>query len=274
MKKQQGFISYIILTTVVIIIVVLYLYKKENKKVITDVVIPEYSIDNKDIITPKLKVAEIKPLTKITKDTPVNTKPVKAESWARPCIPFIDIANNIPEVNLSGRSGFISEKINVFYQINANTEGQIFYQLNNCMPYNKGEPAVGITYTNFNRTFDYNDFGGQVCNIKNVAVGVHSTILYPRWSAPAGTSQYLINKWAAYMRNLIIHEEVHVTIGNKYSKIYYDYLKQLSDTQTCVASVAVIDAKQDEIVKKMDNANIEYDRVADHGRTQGASFDI
>ena len=258
----------------VIIIVVLYLYKKENKKEIVENISPDYSIDNKYIVTPKLKVAEIKPLTKITKNEPVKTKPVKAESWVRPCIPFTDIANNIPEVNLSGRLGYISEKINTFYQINASTEGQIFYQLNNCMPYNKGEPAVGITYTNFNRTFDYNEFAGQVCNIRNVAVGVHSTILYPRWNAPAGTNQYLINKWVAYMKNLIIHEEAHVTIGNKYSRKYYDYLKQLSDSQTCVASVAVIDAKQDEIAKEMDNANIEYDRVTDHGRTQGASFDI
>lgn len=274
MKKQKGFVSYIIFMIAVIAMIVLSLYKKENKKIVIDVVIPDYSVYNTDIAAPKLKVAEIKPLTKITKDEPVKTKPVKTESWVKPCIPFVDISNNIPEVNLSGRLGYVSEKIDDFYQINASTEGQIFYQLNNCVPYNKGEPAVGITYTNFNRKFDYNDFGGQVCNIKNVAVGVHSTVLYPRWNTSDGTNNYLINKWNTYMKNLRIHEEVHVSIGNKYSKIYYDYLKQLSDSQICVASVAVMDAKQDEIAKEMDDANIEYDRVTNHGRTQGASFDI
>jgi predicted secreted Zn-dependent protease len=274
MKKQQGLISYTILMIAMIIIVVFNLYKTEKDEIATDVISPELLIEDKDITPPKLKVAEIKPLTKITKNEPVKTKPIKVESWVRPCIPFTDISHNIPEVNLSGRSGYFSEKMEKFYEINAKTEGQIFYQLNNCVPYNKGETAVGVTYTNFNRTFDYNNFGGQICNIKNVAVGVHSTVLYPRWNPVDETSKYLINKWNTFIRNLKMHEEVHVNIGNKYSKKYYDYLKQLADSQTCVDSIAVIDAKQDEIAKEMDDANIEYDRVTDHGRTQGASFDI
>lgn len=268
MKKQQGFISYIALIVIVVLIICSYIYFKKDIKYSTQ----NETISISDIsTTTKVKFENLK----ITQKGRIKTAAeIKDESWIAPCTPFTDISKNIPTYNINNMIGFFSEKFESFYEIKGDTAGRLFYQMNNCIPSNNGVSVAAVTYTNFTRTFNYNSIGGRVCNIKDIGVGVHSTVLYPRWTPPKGVDSSLINKWNKYVQKLKIHEEGHVAIGNKYSKKYYDFLMKISRGGDCLESISILDAEQDRITKEMDDANIEYDFATDHGVSQGASFSI
>jgi len=190
----------------------------------------------------------------------------------KPCILSSARAVQNPQpTDLSSKSGIVVQEDEIFYDVDGTNSLQLLNQIFNCtiptQDLDKG--ATAITESIYNYSLEYDNISNQICNIRNVAVGMHLSQLLPKWTRYSEASGELVEMWDAFYIALKKHEDNHADIFKQYADKEYAYINGLSVSGACVPSLDTITAKQDEIVNEANEANAKYDLETNRGVNEG-----
>lgn len=211
------------------------------------------------------------PVFNINKTTTAPKTTTQTKSYPAPqaCEPM-SAPSVIPLAISTDDPGMHQKTDNHYYQIYAYTKNDIYNQINACGPNVEGQSYFGVSKSQLNWTYNYT-YIGDSCNVKDVTVGVHTDIYYPKLEVLSGGESGLAAKWDSYMPYLILHEEGHrdnaVNAGNQ-------ILNAISalPTLSCATMQDQVNATANNIIANYNIADKNYDAETNHGETQGADF--
>ena len=108
------------------------------------------------------------------------------------------------------------------------------------------------------------------CVLGNIAVTADITYHYPRWTGVASSTMYLAEKWSNYIASLRTHELGH-------GQLVIDAAHEVDATliatgrwKRCDQLRAAARSRGEAILRRLEEAQIEYDALTGGGETQGA----
>jgi predicted secreted Zn-dependent protease len=110
------------------------------------------------------------------------------------------------------------------------------------------------------------------CRLTAATVSVRTVMTLPRWSIPADAPAYVVTRWKRFIEALTLHEGGHVAQGIRTANEIVSALKTVPGKATCKRLVSALQRTFEDSKALGEARNTEYDRVTDHGRTQGAVF--
>lgn len=120
-------------------------------------------------------------------------------------------------------------------------------------------------------SYRYRSVGNQ-CAIASVKTKVDITFTLPQWQPAAGTARSLIAEWNQYLAALQTHEDGHKNHGVAAGQAVMQTLSRLPAAASCQSLGAAANKAAQQIVQRYNQKDIEYDRLTQHGFTQGAVF--
>lgn len=209
------------------------------------------------------------PVFNTNTQTQPSTTQTKTYPAPQDCEPLNALAV-IPLAISADNPGMHQKTENHYYQIYAYVKSDVYNQINACGPNIDGQAYFGIAKSQINWTYDYT-YSGDSCNVRDVAVGVHTDIYYPNLEVLTGGDSSLAGKWDNYMPKLVFHEEGHrdnaVNAGNQ-------ILNAISSlpTMSCATMSDQVNVVVNNIIESYHVADANYDDTTNHGETQGADF--
>ncbi len=108
---------------------------------------------------------------------------------------------------------------------------------------------------------------------------------FPLWTNIENLSRPIKAEWKRYVKCLWVHERGHVQVAMPLLKTYLEKFRELHGTGTGESVQASESAARDDLTSNLEvmqkkwaeetqNAHDEYDTSTDHGRTQGARFNV
>jgi predicted secreted Zn-dependent protease len=172
------------------------------------------------------------------------------------------IAQNTPNVSI---------KTN-YYDIQGSTAKQLRSQLNQLgvVDPKTGKRFDAYTSWRVSWNYRYRPVNNQ-CQITQVTVNVQAIYTMPRWNPSANASMDLKNRWNRYITALRQHEDGHKNHGVNAGQDILQTLNNLT-TNSCQQIGNIANQKGDAIIKQYNLKDIDYDRLTQHGFTQGAVF--
>lgn len=110
------------------------------------------------------------------------------------------------------------------------------------------------------------------CRIDRAEVKTEVTITLPEWNAPLGASSELKQRWQRYITALETHENGHKQNGLDASRDILAKLKDFPAYSTCDQVGLAANEAAHAIIREYNEKDITYDRVTNHGATEGARF--
>ena len=108
------------------------------------------------------------------------------------------------------------------------------------------------------------------CYISKVSTAVDIVITVPEWAGALNGSGHVRKQWTDYMTALMEHEYGHADFGIQAAKAVESAVSQLeSSCETIAKEANMLGHKALETIKALE---IQYDKITQHGRTQGAVF--
>ena len=175
------------------------------------------------------------------------------------------VANSPSSLKISLDHPGISELMDnpQYYQVYGYTRSEVYRQMNMCMPIQEsGQGIVASTSRTINWEFVQTSSETK-CVIKNAAVGVHISQMYPNWNnSPYAVSTYS-NRWQSFMNDVTAHENNHRDLDIQFAnKILYDL--QNMDATDCSSIVQMAQNIANADVMALDQANKLFDSNTDH----------
>lgn len=124
---------------------------------------------------------------------------------------------------------------------------------------------------NINWTFDMIPAGGA-CALDNVQVYVSVRIDFPELVDEEDTPDDVVERWDAYAEVLMEHEQGHVANGEQAAEEIDEALSEFEIDGGCGSIEAQANDHAMTFIRAANERDLEYDRVTDHGATQGARF--
>jgi predicted secreted Zn-dependent protease len=152
------------------------------------------------------------------------------------------------------------------YTIYGNTAEQRSQQLQRCAP--GGEYAGAASYQ-ITWQYAYAVRSDGLCQIVQPKIGLHLTMILPRWQAGNQASSQEQTAWNAYIAALTTHERGHYSISKQYAQIMLHDLQDLS-AQQCGNIQLSADTLLESRLAQLKTAQENYDATTNHGATQGA----
>lgn len=178
-----------------------------------------------------------------------------AEAFTGQATPQISETNatavEIPDPQVSGAEM-------LYYRVYGSTEEELRREIQI-----KG-PREYAAYTGWEVSWTWAGYGSLHCDVSSPIVDAEVTVTFPSWDPPSDASPELIEKWSAFITALAVHEQGHV------DHVYESLL--LIETTIENADCLTAEAAAQEIIREMNQFDLDYDRETGHGRSQGAVF--
>ncbi len=113
---------------------------------------------------------------------------------------------------------------------------------------------------------------GQTCWINQAVVTVDVKFTYPKWVNRDAADPQLKRKWDAYYKALVAHENGHKSIGVKAAEEVEKTLLNLGAQSECARLEQIANATANDIIRKYQQKEKEYDVETNHGMNDGAKF--
>jgi predicted secreted Zn-dependent protease len=110
--------------------------------------------------------------------------------------------------------------------------------------------------------------GEGPCEVTRLRLVTNLLYVYPRWTPPAGTAPETLTWWANEERRTRVHEQGHAAIADEETRAMYEALSMIKSAPTCDELNRSLNARIDELAKKHEERQAEYDRVTEHGLKQ------
>jgi predicted secreted Zn-dependent protease len=120
-------------------------------------------------------------------------------------------------------------------------------------------------------SYRYKSIGHQ-CAIASVKTRVNVTFTLPKWQPVPAASRSLITEWNQYLAALQTHEDGHKNHGVAAGQEVMKMLSHFPPGASCQNVGAAANKAAQQIVRRYNQKDIEYDRLTQHGFTQGAVF--
>ena len=192
-------------------------------------------------------------------------------SQEKPALLTAQNSQNLP--NSTGQPN-ISIK-NVFYTVEGSTPQEIRTSLNKLRPQmqdsnnHKRYDAYTQWFVKWNYFYQTQN---NRCLIKTAQVNADIITTMPKWKVNSKASKSVKNQWERYIVALKQHEEGHQKNGINASKEILKTINNLPDYSSCTQLGTAVNAASNRIIKKYNQKDLEYDRITQHGATQGATF--
>jgi predicted secreted Zn-dependent protease len=111
---------------------------------------------------------------------------------------------------------------------------------------------------------------GAACRLKDFRIDVSATIRMPRWVDRDSASPADRRTWDAFDEATRRHEEGHRENGIHAGQELARDIPGLGSRGDCGQLKAAIEGLANRIIAKYGEADVEYDRITNHGLTQGA----
>lgn len=161
----------------------------------------------------------------------------------------------------------------VYYSVTGKTANELRSQLNQRGVIHPPSGQCFDGYTNWRVNWNYRyQTQGNTCRVGSANVSTNIKITLPKWKRPSSISSGLKNRWNRYIAALEVHENGHKKNGLDAGKDILQTLRSMSAYPTCEELGLAANVAADEVIKIYNQKDIEYDRVTEHGRTQGARF--
>ena len=140
-----------------------------------------------------------------------------------------------------------------------------------CICWTDGKKYDSITNWKVKWDYDYNRTP-QTCTTDSFTVTVDVIFHLPKWVRTSNVPQPLVEKWDAYMENLVLHEKGHRDRAVEAATEITRAVKELPPASTCAELDQEVQALSHERINKMIEDQKEYDAATNHGQKQGAIF--
>ena len=159
-----------------------------------------------------------------------------------------------------------------YYAVGGSTPQAMRSQLNQVSPVvEDGQRFDGKTYWYVRWSYYYANKGNR-CRITQAKSSVEVEFTLPQWQQPTNAPRSLVNQWQRYMSALQLHEDGHKDHGIAAAQEVLAAIKNLPDYPSCPELETAANAAGKSIIQRYNQKDIEYDRVTQHGATQGAIF--
>lgn len=159
----------------------------------------------------------------------------------------------------------------VYYDIRGSTANQLRGQMDRLGPETEGGRFDASTEWHIQWTYTYARSAAS-CALQEPQVDVQVTYTLPRWNPPADAPRSLADRWHAYVAALQVHEDGHRDIGIAAGEEVLRTLGELPAEATCPAMGRVANGAANQIITRHQAEERGYDRLTNHGATQGATF--
>jgi predicted secreted Zn-dependent protease len=160
-----------------------------------------------------------------------------------------------------------------YYHVNGRTVAQIRSQMHDAGPldldgrHNDASTSWYVTWAYpFNRE-------ARGCTTGSVSVTVRIMLQLPRWDRPAGVAQDVAQRWGEFAQALQLHEDGHKQIVIDAARRLAVLLPAIAPQSSCEDLRIRADNEGQRILAEMRSRSAEYDRITDHGLTQGARLE-
>ena len=157
------------------------------------------------------------------------------------------------------------------YEIHGSTAEQLRDQMNQVRPLMHGEKFDADTEWNLKWSFDYQPDDNS-CVIRDSQVTLDIIYHLPRWEDEERSDPKLQERWAVYMKHLLIHESGHAKNGKKAAMEVEAMLKDLAPMESCSLLEEMANDRARQIIDSHHSWDLQYDKETQHGVTQGAVF--
>lgn len=113
---------------------------------------------------------------------------------------------------------------------------------------------------------------GEGCRVDTPTARVEVTMIYPQWDPPTATPQALVLEWQRYLAALQLHENGHRDNAIAAGRDVLRVLNGLPTYGSCQALDRAADAATQGVIRHHNQQDLDYDRLTDHGYSQGAVF--
>ncbi len=137
--------------------------------------------------------------------------------------------------------------------------------------WNDGKKYDSVTTWRIKWHYDY-DRGPQTCSAESFKATIDIIFRYPKWVRDDGAPQSLVNKWDGYMKNLVMHENVHRDMAVRAAEELSCAVAALPPASSCAELDRNVRALYSEQMRKLSADERKYDEATNHGLTQGAFF--
>jgi predicted secreted Zn-dependent protease len=159
-----------------------------------------------------------------------------------------------------------------YYTIAGNTAMDLRSQMTaNGIKWDDGKTYDALTTWNIKWDYGYN-CGTLGCTAANFNATVAITFRYPSWKPTETAPATLVERWDAYMRNLIVHETGHRDMAVERTRDLASEIAQMPPAPSRRELDRQIEQLASVRMAKMNGDQRIYDADTIHGSTQGAVF--
>lgn len=153
-----------------------------------------------------------------------------------------------------------------YYDVNAHT-GNLYEQLRVAAPKRAGsEGLLGYTVWNI-RWMPTTEHANGQCSMKHIMVDVDADIQLPRLGQATERQRQAFER---FMKALLEHEQGHAKIATLAAEQLEREVMAIQPEAECISLEAKADAIWSQIWNQALSVEREYDRLTQHGKTQGA----
>ncbi|MCS6814844.1 MAG: DUF922 domain-containing Zn-dependent protease [Cyanobacteria bacterium] len=181
------------------------------------------------------------------------------------------LASNLAQTVIASTNPVISITRN-YYVIAGSTANQLRQQLNQRGPeWTPGQRFDATTrwYVRWSYRYAVRD---NYCRLTSNQVRADITITMPKWQMPPRVSKDLVRRWQRYVTALQRHEDGHRDHGINAAREVAQALERFPSRSTCEQLEMSVNTAMMQIIENYSQKDVEYDRVTQHGATQGARF--
>ena len=113
---------------------------------------------------------------------------------------------------------------------------------------------------------------GNGCRIGGVTSTVNVTYTLPRWADRDAAQGPLQSRWDRYAKSLYEHERGHGRIALQVASLIEQELVGLADLASCEQVNAEATRRVDQVMRRGEVMQNDYDKATGHGSSQGAVF--
>lgn len=136
---------------------------------------------------------------------------------------------------------------------------------------NSGNRVWAHTHWRIKWKFDYLEENLN-CSIQDVRTDVTVDFVVPRWTERDKASASVQSKWDKFYTALQQHEQQHALYGIQAAREIEKIIPTLPKKRLCKQIGEDANARAQEIIRKYNKKDIEFDAKTDHGRTEGVTF--
>lgn len=159
-----------------------------------------------------------------------------------------------------------------YYNIQGNSVEELRTEMQRKGPRDQsGRRFHGLTDWHVSWTYRWRQQGDR-CRLNQVEVDFSNRIQMPRWRPSRHAPRELVQQWQRYIQRLEQHELQHYQHGVQAAEEVERVLSHFSIPGNCRTMENAANQRAEEIIRRYNRLDQQYDRRTQHGASEGARF--